>query len=43
MTDENGIVSIPPDLPDLLPELLLGGDAIARFVQKFLGDDAADL
>jgi glyoxylase-like metal-dependent hydrolase (beta-lactamase superfamily II) len=39
--DESGIVSIPPELPELLPDLLLGGGT-AEFVREFLGDDAAE-
>lgn len=39
VTDENGIVSIPPEMPELLPNLLFDHDEIARFMQDFLGDD----
>lgn len=41
VTNENGIVSIPPEMPELIPDLLLSGDAIAKFMQEFLGTDAA--
>jgi glyoxylase-like metal-dependent hydrolase (beta-lactamase superfamily II) len=38
--DESGTVSIPPDVSDLLPDLLNGGRA-AEFVRELLGEDAA--
>ena len=37
-TDANGIVSLPPELPELLPDLLLGGRT-AGFVRELLGED----
>jgi glyoxylase-like metal-dependent hydrolase (beta-lactamase superfamily II) len=37
--DGNGVVSIPPELPELLPDLLLGGGT-AAFVRELLGEDA---
>jgi glyoxylase-like metal-dependent hydrolase (beta-lactamase superfamily II) len=40
--DENGIVSIPPELPELLPDLLLGGGT-AGFVRELLGDDLSTM
>ncbi len=39
-TDQNGVVAVPPDVSDLVPELLRGGDRTAKFVQELLGDDA---
>jgi hypothetical protein len=41
VTDENGIVSLPPEIPELLPSLLMRDDAIAKFMHEFLGDDVA--
>ena len=41
-TDGGGVVSVPPDVSDLLPGLLLGADGIAGFVREFLGDDAVE-
>ena len=38
-TDSSGVVSVPPDVSDLLPGLLLGGNGTADFVREFLGDD----
>jgi glyoxylase-like metal-dependent hydrolase (beta-lactamase superfamily II) len=39
IADESGIVSIPPELSDLLPELILRGRT-AVFVGEYLGEDA---
>ena len=39
IADENGVVSMPPEIPELLPNLLLGRDEIATFMQDFLEDD----
>lgn len=41
VTDENGIVSIPPELPELLPNLLLAKNGILEFMHEFLGEDTA--
>jgi len=38
--DRNGVVTVPPEVPDLLPHLLLGTDGTANFVRDLLGDDA---
>jgi glyoxylase-like metal-dependent hydrolase (beta-lactamase superfamily II) len=38
--DRNGVVAVPPDVSDLLPELLLGADGTANFVRDLLGEDA---
>jgi glyoxylase-like metal-dependent hydrolase (beta-lactamase superfamily II) len=39
-TDENGIISLPPDSSELLPAILLGGGT-AEFLRQFLGEDVA--
>jgi glyoxylase-like metal-dependent hydrolase (beta-lactamase superfamily II) len=38
--NQTGIVSLPPDMSDLVPELLIGTDRSKAFVRDFLGDDA---
>lgn len=43
ITDRNGVVSVPPELPELLPTLLLEDDGVARFLKTFLGEDAVCL
>ena len=40
VADGSGVVSIPPEVSDLLPDLLRDGGA-AEFVRGLLGDDAA--
>lgn len=39
VSDLSGVVSVPPDVSDLLPGLLLGGGA-TEFVRDLLGEDA---
>lgn len=41
VTDMNGVVSMPSELPELLPNLLLEDEGIAKFMKEFLGEDAA--
>lgn len=40
--NHTGIVSLPPDMSDLVPELLIGTERGKAFVRDFLGDDAFD-
>jgi len=40
--DRNGVVALPPEVSDLLPELLLGTGETSEFVRTFLGDDTVE-
>ena len=39
----SGVVSLPPDVSDLLPELLLGGNGTSQFMRELLGEDVAEV
>ena len=39
VTDESGVVSMPPELPELLPSMLFANDGISKFMREFLGED----
>jgi glyoxylase-like metal-dependent hydrolase (beta-lactamase superfamily II) len=41
--DGSGVVSVPPDVSDLLPGLLLGGNGTSEFVRELLGEDVAEV
>ncbi len=41
VTDQTGIVKLPPDSSELVPELLLAPDCLAKVAQRLLGEDAA--
>lgn len=38
--NQTGIVSAPPEMSELVPELLLESDRLAKFLRDFLGEDA---